>query len=133
MDFADGRGMPAPISLDVRERVVKAYEAGYGTLPNVARLFGISRSCLAALLHQYRQTGFLAPKPHGGGHPAAYAGETLEDLRQRVHRQPDATLEELRDQTGVACSLTAVHNTLKRLRLRLKKRHSTPASRSGRT
>jgi len=119
--------------LEVRERVVKVYEAGYGTLPKVARLFGISRSCLAALLHQYRQTGSLAPKPHGGGHPAAYAGETLEDLRQRVHRQPDATLEELRDPTGVACSLTAVHNTLKRLRLRLKKRHSTPASRSGRT
>jgi transposase len=133
MDFADGRGMPAPISLDVRERVVKAYEAGYGTLSEVARLFGVSRSCLAALLRQYRQTGSLAPQPHGGGHPAAYAGEALEDLRRRVRRQPDATLEELRDQTGVACSLTAVHNTLKRLRLRFKKRRSTPASRSGRT
>jgi len=49
-----------------------------GTLPEVARLFGVNRSCLAALVRQYRQTGSPAPQPYGGGHPAAYAGETLE-------------------------------------------------------
>jgi hypothetical protein len=36
------------------------------------------------------------------------------------------------DQTGVACSLTAVHNTLKRLRLHLKKKtpHASEQERS---
>ena len=39
-------------------------------------------------------------------------------LRELVEEQPDATLEELRERTGVACSLTTIFNTLKRLGFR---------------
>ena len=39
----------------------------------------------------------------------------MEQLRALVRQQPDATLEELRERTKVACSLVAVHNALKRL------------------
>jgi transposase len=72
-------------------------------------------------LRRRRETGSIAPKPHGGGHPAAYAGAKLEQLRELVRQQPDATLEELRERTKVACSLVAVHNALKRLDWRYKK------------
>jgi len=101
--------------------MLKAYDAGQGTQEEIARMFGVTRQCLAALLRRRQQTGSIAPKPHGGGHPAAYEGQQLEQLRRLVQGQPDATLEELRERTGVQCSVVAVHNALVRLDLRFKK------------
>jgi transposase len=118
--------------MDVRERMLAAYDAKRGTLTEVAQMFGVTRQCIWLLLRQRETTGSIAPR-HGGGRVAAYAGETLERLRQEVVRQPDATLEELRERTGVACSLVAVHNALVRLDLRFKKSRSTPPSKSGPT
>jgi len=125
--------MPAPLPIDVRERMLKAYDDGLGTQVEVARMFGVSRKCLTDLLRRRRKTGAIAPKPHGGGTDPAYTGARLEALRRAVRQQPDATLRELRERTGVACSLVTVHNTLKRLGLRFKKRRSTPGSRTGQT
>jgi transposase len=116
--------------MDVRRRMLQAYDAGQGTQEQVARMFGVTRQCLAALWRRRQQTGSIAPKPHGGGHPAAYQGQQLEQLRRLVQGQPDATLEELRERTRVPCSLVAVHNALVRLDLRFKKRRSTRASRT---
>jgi len=125
--------MPAPLPLEVRKRMIKAYDEGLGTQEAVARVFGVTRKCLSALLRRRRQTGSVAPSPHGGGQSAVYVGARLAELRRLVRQQPDATLEELREQTGVGCSVVTVHNTLKRLGLRLKKRRFTPASKTGRT
>jgi transposase len=52
-------------------------------------------------------------------------------LRDLVDRQPDATLQELRERTGVSCTVVAVHGTLKRLKLPLKKSRFAPKSNSG--
>jgi transposase len=93
-------------------------------------MFNVSRKCLCDLLRLRRETGSLAPKPHGGGRQAAYEGQSLERLRKLVERQPDVTLEELRERTGVACSLTAVHNAIVRLDLRFKKSRSMPANKT---
>jgi transposase len=118
--------------MDVRERMLAAYDAKRGTLTEVAQMFGVTRQCIWMLLRQRDATGSIAPR-HGGGRTAAYTGATLEQLRKEVSRQPDATLHELRERTGVACSLVAVHNALARLDLRFKKSRCTPASKSGPT
>jgi transposase len=122
--------MPAALEIDLRRRIVRACDAKRGTQAQIAQMFGITRQCLSKLLKRRRETGSVAPEPHGGGHPPAYAGAGLERLRALVKQQPDATLEELRERTGVACSLTAVHNALKRLKLRYKKSPCGPASRT---
>jgi len=116
--------------MDLRERILQAYDAGLGTQHTIAAMFNVSRKCLCDLLRLRRQTGSFAPKPHGGGRTAAYEGDALEQLRELIRQQPDITLEELREQTGVDCSLVAVHNALKRLDLRYKKSRSTPVSKS---
>ena len=110
--------------------MLQAYDAKLGSQSKIAKLFHVSRKCLCDLLRLRRQTGSLAPRPHGGGRKAAYEGATLEHLRELVSKQPDATLEELRQRTGVQCSLTAVHNAVVRLDLRFKKSRSTPASKT---
>jgi len=124
--------MPAPIPIDVRERMLAAYDARLGTQQEVARMFGVTRQSVYNLLRQRAKTQSIVPR-HGGGRKAAFTGRKLEQLRELVRQQADATLEELRDRTGVACSLVAVHNALVRLDLRVKKSRSTPANSTGRT
>ena len=112
--------------------MLAAYDAKLGNQQEVARMFGVTRQCLWMLRRQRQATGSIAPR-HAGGRTAAYVGQTLDQLRQEVRQQPDATLEELRERTGIQCSLTAVHNALRRLKLRFKKNRSTLPSSTGQT
>ena len=123
--------MPKPLSNDLRQRIVDAHNSGQGDQVQIAARFGVCRQTIAKLLALYQETGSIEPKPHGGGHPPAFEGDSLQQLRDLVNRQPDATLQELRDLTGVSCTVMAVHNTLKRLGLPLKKSRSAPKSNSG--
>lgn len=58
--------MPAPISLDLRQRIVNAYKAGHGSYVKLALIFGVSRDAVRDFVHLDRQ-GKLAPKPATGG------------------------------------------------------------------
>lgn len=86
--------MPNAFSLDLRERVWRAHEQGNSSQPQVAEQFGVSASFVRDLVRRRRETGSLAPKPHGGGHPPALDKKGLEHLAQAVARKSDATLEE---------------------------------------
>ena len=58
-----------PYSTDFRLKFVRAYEQGEGSQRQLARSFDDSLSVVQDLLQRYRQTGRVAPKPHGGGNP----------------------------------------------------------------
>ena len=120
-------------SMDLRERVVRAYDEERGTQQEIARLFEVSVPWIKKLLRQRRQTGSIAPRPHGGGWTPKFFGRTLEQLKARVDQSPDATLQELLEQSGVDGSIMAVHRALERLRCRRKKSRSAPPSKTGRT
>ena len=122
-----------PYSLDLREKVVAAYEAGAGTQKEIAARFCVSLPWVKKLLGQKRKTGSISPKPHRGGRKAKFTGERLEALRKAVEQHPDATLEELLVLTQVSASVMAVHRALKCLGCRRKKNRCAPASRTGRT
>ena len=116
--------------MDLRKRVVDAYghESGRGLQARLAKRFGVSPAWVCGLLHRYRQTGDYGPLKTRRGRKAVFVGRRLEQLEALVARQPDATLEELRDRTGVACSLAAICKTLQRLGYRRKKRRFGPLS-----
>jgi len=119
------------IEIDLRERVLRAVDRGESRVATAER-FEVSNAWIGKLLRQRRDTGSIAPLPHGGGSPPAVAGEDLEALRAEVGRRPDATLEELRkflaDEREVRCGPMAVCRALRRLELGLKKSPSTRAS-----
>ena len=119
--------------MDLRERVVRAYDEGQGTQEEVADLFQVSVPWIKKLLRRRRQTGSIAPKPHGGGWTPKFSGQALEQLKARVEQNPDATLQELLEQSGVEASIMAVHRALERLGCRRKKSPSVPPSKTGRT
>jgi transposase len=120
-------------SLDLRERAVRAYDRKKGTQEEIARLFGVSVPWIKKLLRQRRETGSIAPKPHGGGWTPKFSGEVLQRLKRLVQENPDATLQELLERSGVPASIMAVHRALKRLGCRRKKSRCGRRSKTGRT
>lgn len=120
-------------SMDLRERVVAACDGGEGTRAEIAKRFRVGVAWVYRLLQRRRQTGSIEPKPHGGGQEPAFDPVAAERLRRAVADRPDATLEELREATGVACGTSAVHRALERLGLPRKKSRSVPPSRTTRT
>lgn len=120
-------------SMDLRERVLAAYDQQVGTQEHVAELFGVSVPWLKKLLCQRRKTGSIAPKPHGGGWTPKFSGQKLAELKAAVAEDPDATLQELLEGSQVEASIMAVHRALERLGCRRKKSRCGPPSKTGRT
>src|SRR4051795_8140634 len=111
-----------PISQDLRERILDTIQRGDGSLRQIARRFLVSVSFITRLLQLHRSTGSLEPRPQGGGNPAILSPEDLQQLRELVRQQPDATLEELRQRLGVSCSMMTIARALRKLRLPRKKK-----------
>lgn len=109
-------------SQDLRKRIVDTVQRGEGSLRQIARRFLVSVSFVTRLLQRHRSTGALEPRPHGGGNPAVLGPQDLDQLRELVRRQPDATLEELRQRLGVSCSLMTISRALRKLGLPRKKK-----------
>jgi len=57
--------MAKPYSMDLRERMVRAVKGGRSR-HEVARIFGVSPSCVIKLMQRYRETGAVAPAKFGG-------------------------------------------------------------------
>ena len=121
------------ISLDLRERVLAAYDAEEGTREEVARRFRVSLGLVKKLLQQRRRIGDIRPQHHRSGSKPRIVAIHEHQLRTLLAKKPDLTLRELRAATGLACTLPAIHHVLVRLGLTYKKRRSGPASKTVRT
>ncbi|MBP9743567.1 MAG: hypothetical protein KBD37_09435 [Burkholderiales bacterium] len=53
--------------MDLRKKVVEAYESGLGTIEQVAKIFNIGVATLQNYISQKKSTGSLEPKPKTGG------------------------------------------------------------------
>ena len=121
------------ISLDLRERVLAAYDAEEGTREEVARRFRVSLGLVKKLLQQRRRIGDIRPQHHRSGSKPRIGPGHEHQFRTLLAKKPDLTLRELRAATGLACTLPAIHHVLVRLGLTYKKRRSGQASRTGPT
>src|SRR5918993_3773604 len=84
-------------SLDLRQRVVRAYEQGHGSIAEIAEQFSVSTGFVKKMLRQWRSTGDLSPRPHGGGKPASLSAQQRLRLRRKVRERDDISLAELQD------------------------------------
>jgi transposase len=114
-------------SNDLRERIVVAVERGDCPLRQLAHLFSVSVAFIVRLLQRKRRTGSVRPEPHAGGPTPKLDAAARARLLDLVRQQPDATLAELRERLGVACSLMTIARALKRRRITRKKKtkHAT--------
>ena len=111
-------------SMDLRERVIAACDAGE-TTGKVADLFGVCPAWIRRLKQRRRELGVIGPLPHQSGRKRILDDDDCRRLRQLVAADPDATLEDLRKSLaalGLPLSIGALFNTLRRLKLPLKKK-----------
>jgi len=118
-------------SMDLRERVVAACDAGDGTREQIAARFSVSVRWIGDLLRRRRQTGSIAPRPRGGGRSPAFDEAAAGRLREAVKADDGATLEERAEAAGVSCSAPAVYRALRRLGITRKKSRGGRPSRTG--
>jgi transposase len=116
------------LSLDLRERIVAAYDAGQGTRREIAERFMVSEAMVKKLLRQRRIHGDLAPRHHRAGRKPKITPEHQRQLAELLERQPDLTLAQMRTALSLDCTLPALHYVLKRMGLTLKKRRSARPS-----
>ncbi|CAA9555745.1 hypothetical protein AVDCRST_MAG81-167 [uncultured Synechococcales cyanobacterium] len=117
--------MPAPLSIDLRQRIIAAYETKEGSQRQLAKRFKVSLSFIRDLMRHYRETGTVQPKPYGGGAVAKLGKEQLPIIAALVTAQPDAFLKELCErfaqQTGVEVSVSTMQQAVCKLKLSVKK------------
>lgn len=126
--------MPSALSVDLRERVVAAIEAG-ASRRLAAKRFGVGAASAIRWHERYRQEGRIAPKPMGGDRNSQRL-EAQAALILRIHEEhPLSFLRELRDELrdrGVQASTSSLSRFFARHRITRKKGLSTRPSRSGR-
>jgi len=117
--------MPAPYSIDLRQRVINAYEAKEGTQRQLAECFQVSQSFVTRLIRRYQQTGGIEPLSRRGGAKARIKVSQLEQIKKLVEEQSDILLRELCDRLeekiGINVSISTMHRQLQKLRLTTKK------------
>ena len=120
------------ISLDLRERILAAYDEGNDTREDIARRFRVSLGMVKKLLQQRRHTGDIAPRHHLAGRKPRIVAAHRREMRARLGQKPDLTLRELREAMALDCSLQAIHVVLAKMGLTYKKRRFAPASKIAR-
>jgi transposase len=117
--------MPAPLSLDLRTRIIEACQEQDETQAEMAARFRVHQKTVEKLWRVWRPTGSCAPRPHAGGTPARLA-PLHRQLRAWAAERNDRTLAEwvalTRERAGVRTSVQALSRTLRQLGLPLEKR-----------
>jgi len=112
-------------SLDLRQRVVSAYENGLETIQEVAERFEVSRSFIKKMLARKRSTGDVKPIGHRGGQQRRLTEKHRKWLLKTVLAEPDMTLADLQEllekEKNISVSVPTLSRELRRLNLRRKK------------
>ena len=116
--------MRKTLSLDLRERIVTAYDAKEGTREEAAKRFKVSLGMVKKLLEQRAKTGDLRPRHRFSGRKARLMPKHGTALKQLIAREPDVTLEEMKVRLQLDCTVAAIHWVVTKLGLTYKKRLS---------
>jgi transposase len=90
--------MPKAYSLDLRQKIVDAYDRGNISQRRIAQQFGVANSFVEKLLKQRRETDSIVPKVRVLQTPPKLNETHRAILAELVEATNDATLAELRDQ-----------------------------------
>jgi transposase len=111
--------MAASYSMDLRERVAKAWDE-IGDADEIAATFRVSRAWVHRLIQRRRETGSLAPRKPTKFRSRVLAGQEAR-LAALITARPDATLAEIREALPTTAALSTLWLEIDRLRLTVKK------------
>lgn len=119
-------------SVEFRQKIIEVYEEEKISQAKLAMRFRVALSFVEKIIKQWRETGDVSPKPHGGGQKLKMSGEQIILVGEWVKEKNDATLDELRQklekEANVVVSNSTISRILKRLNLTRKKKRYTRVS-----
>jgi transposase len=128
--------MAKAYSNDLRRKLLEAYDRGEGSLRVLAERFGVSSPYAWKISAQRKRTGQVERVEQRHGPESKVTEAVEEQLRSWVRQQPDLTLVEIQERlwetARLPVSVARVWQVLRRMKLRLKKSHSTPRSKTRR-
>ena len=80
------------ISLDLRERILEAYDEGKATRDQVAHRFRVSLGMVKKLLQQRRHSGDIRARHHLAGRKPLILVEHRQEMDRLLKTKPDMTL-----------------------------------------
>lgn len=117
--------MPAPYSIDFRQKVLNSY-LERGSLRKTAERFDVSFTFVQTLVKRYKTENTLEPKPHKSGNPPKVQPAHYSFPRKLIDSENDLPLREICDRFQkeffIKISIAAMHEALKRLGISRKKK-----------
>jgi transposase len=126
--------MSSALSVDLRERVVRAVEAG-ASRHQAAERFRVSLASASRWCAQFAREGHVAPKPLGGDQRSHRIEAHADLILSLYEAQPGLYLHELRTalaERGVCVAQSSLSRFFKRHAISRKKARATRPSRTGR-
>jgi transposase len=121
-----------PYSIDLREKVVNAYNSGNISVRKLAINFGVGKAFVQKMLRQYKEDGHVNPGKQGTNKKAVLA-DYSNQLIALVEKYPDATLSEYceywLESQGQLVSSSMMCRELQKLNLTRKKKQFGAAKR----
>ncbi len=87
----------AAYSIDLRQKILSAWQNKEGTQRELAKRFKVSLSFIRDFLRRYRETGEITARPQGGDRRSKLKGEEEELLKIMVTEQSDIYLQEIQE------------------------------------
>ncbi len=87
--------MPAPYSIDLRQKIVLAYQNNEGSMTQLGKRFKVSVNFISTLIKRLKETGNIIPKTHGGGRRPTIKTPGQNFIKNLLKAQADLTLEEI--------------------------------------
>ena len=127
--------MAKAYSDDLRRKLIEAHQQGEGSLEVLARRFHVSVGWARKVSATYRRSGSWARPPSGPRGPRSkFTVEIRRQVGEWIAEQPDLTLHELqsrlREELRLRASIGRLWSLLREMGLRLKKKRSTPPSKT---
>ncbi len=110
----------AAYSLDLRTRVVRAWDSGLAPAAVAAR-FDVSLAWVYRLVQRRRETGSIEPRKQTKFRGRALSRDEERRLVALITARPDATLAELQQALPTRAALSTLWRTIDRLGLTVKK------------
>lgn len=120
------------MTMGERRRIMALYARGWNT-KRIAETLGRSASGVRRIKQRFAERRRLRPLKRGCGPRPKVTEADRQKLRALIAEQPDATLDELTERSGLGVSRSTIDRHLRAMRISFKKRSSMPPSSTGPT
>jgi len=123
--------VPAPLSNDLRERIIIKHQKGIKPSQIQTELEIKSLSTVYEIIRLHDETGSWEPRPLNNGAPPKMTPQNIADLEAKVKECPDISLEELKAELNLPICISRICRILnEKLNLRRKKNSFSLKSKS---